>query len=200
MTGVVGEDEMSYMGNTGNPNVGVKQGEVAPPLNETTGAGPLMNVSQAGSGAGASGVYSAPRRVPARFRGLEKYGFWLIVVAAIAALLVLLKFVLGPTINGVVSGAYMAAFVGALTLMNLSRPSQWANSALGRRVFPVLHAPDNDLWRLAGVNAGLTFVFATAFGILAAFIGPFIAGLLVFGGLIALGVFYNRARRVIINP
>lgn len=178
-----------------NPNVGVKP-DVAPEIHETTGAGPLATISPT---SGASS-YAPPRRVPARFRGMERAGFWVIVVAALVVLLVLMGFVLKPVIGGVITGAYIGFFVGGLTLMNLRRPSGWANTILGRRIFPVLSAQDADLWRLAGVNAGLTFVFATAFTILSAFLGALLSGILVFGGLVALGIFYNRARGVIIQP
>ena len=96
----------------------------------------------------------------------------------------------------------MSAFVGFLTLLNLQRPSGWANAVMGRKVFPVLRsATDDEVWRLAGVNAALTFVFSFAFQVLSAtFLGPFFAGLIVFLGLVVLGVFYNRARKVVIRP
>ncbi len=183
---------MSY---SRNPDVDVKQ-NVAPEIRETTGAGPLTTISPAASGPS----YAPPRRVPARFRGMERAGFWVIVMAALVVLLLLMGFVLKPVIGGVITGAYLGFFVGGLTLMNLRRPSGWANTILGRRIFPVVETQDADLWRLAGVNAGLTFVFATAFTILSAFLGALLSGILVFGGLVALGIFYNRARRVIINP
>lgn len=183
---------MSY---SRNPNVGVKQ-DSPPEILETTGAGPLTTTNPAAGGS----TYAPPRRVPARFKGLERAGFWVIVMAALVVLLVLMGFVLKPVVGGVITGGYLGFFVGGLTLMNLRRPSGWANSILGRRVFPVINAADGDLWRLAGVNASLTFVFATAFTILSAFLGALLSGILVFGGLVALGIFYNRARRVIINP
>ena len=133
---------------------------------------------------------------------MERIGFWLLVVAAIAVLFLLAGWLLPPVVGALVTGVYMGAFVGFLTLLNLRRPSGWANSVLGRRVFPVLRAAgDDEIWRLAGVNAALTFVFAFAFRVLSAtFLGPFFAGLVVFIGLVVLGVFYNRARKVVIKP
>lgn len=143
--------------------------------------------------------YAPPRRVPARFK-LERVGFWVIAAAAALFLLAVLGFVLKPVVGGIITGAWLAAFVSMLTMLNLPRPSRWANTVLGRRVFPVLNADDRDLWRMAGVNAGLTFVFGFAFEVVSFFIGGFLGGLLVFGGIVALGIFYNRARKVIINP
>lgn len=183
------------MNYTRKPDVDVKQG-AAPEIRETSGAGPLTTIGPAPSGPS----YAPPRRVPARFRGLERAGFWVIVMAALLVLLLLTGFVLRPVIGGVITGAYMGFFVGGLTLMNLRRSSGWANTILGRRVFPVVAAQDADLWRLAGVNAGLTFAFSTAFSILSAFLGPLLGGILVFAGLVALGVFYNRVRGVVIKP
>jgi hypothetical protein len=137
--------------------------------------------------------------VPARSR-LERIGFWVIVAAAAALLLLLLGVILPPVLGGFITGAYMSLFVGGLTLLNLPRPSGWANTVLGRKVFPVLNAVDNDVWRLAGVNAGMAFVFAFSFSVVAHFLGSFLAGILVFGGLVAAGIFYNRARKVVIRP
>lgn len=180
---------MSY---TRNPNVGVKT-DVPVDIPDATGAGPLMADPSAGS-------YNArPRRVPARFK-LERVGFWVIVAAAALLLLVALGFILKPVVGGIITGAWLAAFVGMLTLLNLPRPSRWGNTVLGRRVFPVVNADDRELWRMAGVNAGLTFVFGFAYEVVGFFLGGFLAGLIVFGGLVALGIFYNRARKVIINP
>ncbi|HEY0071567.1 MAG TPA: hypothetical protein VGE04_16500 [Chloroflexia bacterium] len=184
---------MSY---TRNPSVGVRP-EAPPDMPETTGGGPLVAADpNAGS---YNTTYAAPRRVPARFK-LERFGFWVIAAAATLLLLVVLGFVLKPVIGGIITGAWLAAFVGMLTMLNLPRPSNWANTVLGRRVFPVIHANDGELWRMAGVNAGLTFVFGFAFEVVAFFLGGFLGGLVVFGGLVALGIFYNRARKVIINP
>jgi hypothetical protein len=167
--------------------------QAAPDLRENTGAGPLTPVGQ-------SQAYGyRTRRVSARGR-LEKIGFWIVVVAALALLLLLAGFLLPPIIGGIVTGFYTGAFVGLLTLMNLSRPSAWGNSLLGRKVFPVLNAPDNDVWRLAGINALLVFTFVFVFSLVAHFINPFFSGLVVFGALVAAGVFYSRARKVIIRP
>lgn len=164
-----------------------------PNINEPMQGGPITT-----SGPTPAYRYSA-RRSPARSR-LEKLGFWVVVVAALLVLLVLVGFILPPIVGGLVAGFYTSLFVGALTLMNLARPSGWANSILGRRVFPVLRADDAEVWKLAGVNAALVFVFTFFFQLLATFLGGFLAGLVVFGGLIALGIFYNRARKVVIKP
>ncbi len=184
---------MSY---TRDANVGVKPGAPAD-LPETAGGGPLVSADpSAGSYAN---TYAPPRRVPARFK-LERVGFWVIAAAAAIFILVALGFILKPVVGGIITGAWLAAFVGMLTMLNLPRPSQWANTVLGRRVFPVLNADDRELRRMAAVNAGLTFVFGFAFEVVAFFLGGFLGGLLVFGGIVALGIFYNRARKVIINP
>jgi hypothetical protein len=72
---------------------------------------------------------------------------------------------------------------------------------MGRKVFPVLRAPEGEILRLAGVNAALTFIFAFFFSVIATLLhSTLLAGLIVFGGLIVAGVFYNRARKVIITP
>ncbi len=176
-------------------NVGVQQPQ--PDLCENTQAGPLTTTTNPGPGA-ATHQYAA-RKVSIRSR-LEKAGSWVVVAAALAVLLVLMGFVLPPVVGGIITGGYIALFAAALTLMNLSRPSRWANSLMGRRAFPVLRAPDGDIWRLARVNGALTFVFVFFFTVIASFLGSFLAGLIVFGGLIAAGVFYSRAQRVIIKP
>ena len=133
---------------------------------------------------------------------LEQVGFTVIVIAAIVLLVVLAGFILPPLIGGIISATYIAAFVAFLTLLNLKTPSRWGNAVLGRRVFPVLSAgQDSDVWRLAGVNAVLVFAFSFFYHVLAAtLVGPFLAGLLVFGGLVGAGIFYNRARKVIVKP
>ena len=179
---------------TREQNVGVKQ---SPPqvIEHEQSGGPLTNANGNRGGA----PYSRPRTVPARSR-LERVGFWVIVAAAAALLLLLLGVILPPVLGGFITGAYMGLFVGGLTLLNLPRPSGWANTVLGRKVFPVLNAVDNDVWRLAGVNAGMAFLFAFFFSVVAHFLGSFLAGILVFGGLIAAGIFYNRARKVVIRP
>ncbi len=161
-------------------------------VRENAGGGPLANAAPAG-------YRRNVQHVPARSR-LERVGFWVVVVAALALLLLLLGWILPPLVGGLVTGTYMGLFVGGLTLLNLRRPSGWANSVMGRRVFPVLQASDGDNWRLAGVDAALTLVFAFFFHVIAAILGPLLAGLIVFGGLAALGIFYNRARKVIIRP
>ena len=104
--------------------------------------------------------------------------------------------------RGIITATYIGAFVAFLTLLNLRTPSKWGNAVLGRRVFPVLSAgQDSDVWKLAGVNAVLVFCFAFFYQVLAAtLVGPFLAGILVFGGLVGAGIFYNRARKVIVKP
>jgi hypothetical protein len=127
-------------------------------------------------------------------------GFWVIAAAAAVLVLLALAFIVKPVVGGIITGVWLAAFVGMLTLLNLPRPSRWANTVLGRRVFPVLNANDGDLWRMAAVNSGLTFVFGFTYEVVATILGGFLGGLLVFGGIVALGIFYNRIRKVIINP
>ena len=133
---------------------------------------------------------------------MERIGFWVIAIAALVVLVVLAGVILPPLVGGLISATYISAFVAFLTLMNLKRPSGWANAVLGRRVFPVLAAgQDGDVWRLAGVNGLLVFLFAFFYQVIAAtFIGPLFAGVIVFSGLAALGIFYNRARKVVIKP
>jgi hypothetical protein len=133
---------------------------------------------------------------------LEQIGFGVIVVAALVLLVVLAGVILPPLIGGIISATYIAGFVAFLTLLNLKLPSKWGNAVLGRRVFPVLSAgQDSDVWRLAGVNAVLVFCFAFFYHVLTAIlIGPFFAGLLVFGGLVGAGIFYNRVRKVVVKP
>lgn len=165
----------------------------APDLRENTGAGPLNPIAEA------QPYGYRTRRVPARAR-LERIGFWIVVVAAIALLLVLSGVLLPKIIGGIMTGFYTGAFVGLLTLLNLTRPSAWGNSLLGRKVFPVFSAPDKDVIRLAGVNAFLVFFFMFVFSLAAAFIGPFFSGLIVFGLIAAAAVFYSRVRTVVIKP
>ena len=169
--------------------VGTKQ---VPPVIDQNVGGPLSVQPDSAS-------RGQVRHVPARSR-MEKIGFWVIVVAAMALLLVLLGVLLPPIFGGIATGLYTALFVGSLTLMNLSRPSVWANSLLGRRVFPVLRASEGEILRLSGVNAALTFVFAFFFHVVASVLGSFLAGIIVLGGLVAAGVFYSRARKVIVKP
>lgn len=183
---------MSYSRET---KVGV--GPAPNTLNETI-PGPLAtaNDTQAYRQNRPAGTVAVPRT------RMERIGFWLLVVAALAVLFLLAGWLLPPLVGAIVTGVYMSTFVGFLTLLNLQRPSGWANSVLGRRMFPVLRAAgDDEIWRLAGVNAALTFVFSFAFHVLSAtFLGPFFAGLIVFIGIVVLGVFYNRARKVVIKP
>lgn len=140
------------------------------------------------------------RSVPAPRSRLERIGFWIIVAAAVAVLLLLLGVLLPPIMGGLVTGFYTGLFAATLTLLNTQRASGWANAVLGRQVFPVLRAPHGDIWRLALVNGGLMFTFAFLFHVLAHFIGPFFTGFLVFAALVGAGVFYSRARKVIIKP
>ena len=171
-------------------------------LNENLGGGPLVAPSETPQYQSQASAYStAAGQIKPRTK-LERFGFWVIVVAALALILVLAGVILPPIVGGLITAFYVSAFVGFLTLMNLSKPSGWANAVLGRRVFPVLKpGQDSEVWRLAGVNAALVFVFTFFYQLIAStFIGPFIAGLLVFGALVALGIFYNRVRRVVIKP
>jgi hypothetical protein len=173
-------------------------------LNENLGGGPLVaptETPQSQSQSQSSAYSAAAGQIKPRTR-IERIGFWVIVVAALALILVLAGVILPPIVGGLITAVYVSAFVGFLTLLNLSKPSGWANSVLGRRVFPVLKsAPDTEVWRLAQVNAALTFVFAFFYQLIAStFIGPFIGGILVIGVLVGLGIFYNRARRVVIKP
>lgn len=132
---------------------------------------------------------------------VERIGFWAIAIAAIAIILVLAGFLIPPLVGGLISATYISAFVGFLTLMNLRRPSGWANAVLGRRVFPVLSAgQDSEVWRLAGVNAVLVFLFSFFYSVISTFFGGFLGGIIVFIGLVFLGIFYNRARRVVVKP
>lgn len=180
-----------------------KVGVGTPPnrVNGTMPGGPLAPTQdQTSYGTGSKTGSNAAGAVKPR-SALERVGFWVIAVAALVVLVVLAGIVLPPLVGGLVSATYISSFVAFLTLMNLRRPSGWANSVLGRRVFPVLAAgQDSDVWRLAGVNAILVFLFSFFYSVLANFIGPFFGGIVVFFGLIALGIFYNRARKVVIKP
>ncbi len=131
---------------------------------------------------------------------LEKVGYWIIVVAAMALLLVLLGVFLPPLISGVFTAFFAGLFVSLLILMNIPRPAGWGNTLLGRKVFPVLRAPDSDIWRLAGINGLLVFFFTVVFHVIANFIGPFFGGVIVFAAIIAAALFYNRIRSVVIKP
>jgi hypothetical protein len=183
-----------------------KVGVGTPPsrMNNPIPGGPLVatqepadynNTSSTTAGAKAANVVR-PRTK------LEQIGFTVIVISAIVLLVVLAGFILPPLIGGIITATYVSAFVAFLTLLNLRTPSKWGNAVLGRRVFPVLSAgQDSDVWKLAGVNAVLVFCFTFFYQVLAAtLVGPFLAGILVFGGLVGAGVFYNRARKVIVKP
>jgi hypothetical protein len=149
----------------------------------------------------------APRRVgrfqmPSLKRGkVEQIGFLVIVAAALVVLVLGAGVIIPRVMGGFITALYTSLFVAMLTLANLRRPSGWANSLMGRQVFPVLNAGgDGQIWRLALVNSILVFIFAFAFDVLASFITAFFAGIVVFGGLIAAAIFYNRARSVIQRP
>jgi hypothetical protein len=183
---------MSYSRET---KVGV--GPAPQKISDNLGGGPVANSN------GASTYQTRPSASGLKPRSrIERIGFWLIVLAALVVVLVLSGIILPPVVGGIITGGYMAFFVGALTLLNLRRPSGWANSVMGRRVFPVLsNSSDNEIWRLAGVNAALVFFFSFIYHVLAStFVGGFLAGLIVIIAFVALGIFYNRARRVVIKP
>jgi hypothetical protein len=184
---------MSYSRET---KVGV--GSAPQRIDETLGGGPVVNMNEtpAHQFSEAAASQLKPRTK------MERIGFWLIVVAAIAVVIVLSGVILPPIVGGVISAAYLSFFVAMLTLLNLKRPAGYANAVLGRRVFPVISsATDDEVYRLAGVNAALLFAFAFVYQVLAStFIGGFLAGLIVIILFVALGVFYNRARKVVVKP
>src|SRR5438105_14542383 len=108
-------------------------------LSENTGAGPLAPAT-------AKPTFSySPPNMSMRSR-LERVGYWIMVVAALAVLLALVGVFLPRFVGGMITGFYIGVFVGLLTLLNLSRPAGWGNALLGRRIFPVLRAPDSALW------------------------------------------------------
>jgi hypothetical protein len=180
-----------------NPDTGVR--EASPRMNDTSFAGPLAPQPQPQAQSGRQYSFNVRRWMAGRTT-LERIGFWIIVLAASALLLLVLGAILPPILGAAINAFYISLFVGMLTLMNLPRSSRWANALLGRRLFPVLKGSEIELWRLAGVNTGLAFVFVFFYSLLAYFIGGLLSGLLVFGGLVAAGVFYNHARKVIIKP
>ncbi len=186
-----------------NPDVGVREARPGVNVNQPGMAGPLtaqaQSQSQYQSQPGRQYSFNV-RRWTAGRTTLERIGFWVIVLAAGALLLLLLGVLLPPILGAATTALYVALFVGMVTLMNLPRPSGWANAVLGRRLFPVLRATEAELWRLALVNSATVFVFTFFYGLLAHFIGGFLAGLIAFAGLGLAGVFYNRARKVIIKP
>ena len=183
---------MSY---TRETKVGV--GPAPQKINENLGGGPVANPTEPSS----YQYKQAASQLKPRTK-MERIGFWIVVLAALVLVLVLSGVILPPLVGGIITAGYMAFFVGALTLLNLKQPAGWANAVLGRRVFPVMsNTNDNEVWRLAGVNAGLVFFFSFVYQVLAStFIGGFLAGIIVILGFIALGVFYNRARKVVIKP
>ena len=131
---------------------------------------------------------------------MERIGFWLIVLAAMVVVLVLSGIILPPVVGGIITGVYVvlrgrahaAKFEAAVRLGELRC---WAAR------FPVLsNSSDSEVWRLAGVNAALVFFFAFIYHVLAStFMGGFLAGLIVVIAFAALGIFYNRARKVVIQ-
>lgn len=157
-------------------------------------SGPIITVEDPVSGK--SSLSSMARRLPARSR-LESIAY-LVIGLAIVVLVIL--FIVPSLFSAVTTAFYTSLFVAMLTLSNLRRPSGWANTVLGRKVFPVLHTGDREIWKLAVVNSVLVFVFAFAFTLLARYLSPLFAGMVVFGGIIALGIFWGRARRVISGP
>ncbi len=157
--------------------------------------GPIISIEDASAGKPqASGM---ARRLPVPRSRLESIAFWVI---GLAVVVLAILFVVPTLFSAVTTGFYTALFVAMLTLSNLRKPSGWANAILGRKVFPVLTSGDSEIWKLAVINAMLVFVFAFSFNLLARYLGAFFAGIIVFGGLIALGVFWGRARRVISRP
>src|SRR6476469_91005 len=150
-------------------------------VNNTMPGGPLVSTQEpppynSTTSAGAKAVNAVKPRT-----AMERIGFWAIAIAAIVLILVLSGFILPPIVGGLISATYISGFVGFLTLMNLSKPSGWANAVLGRRVFPVLAAgQDSDVMRLAGVNATLVFLFSFFYSVVATFLGGFLGGLGIF--------------------
>lgn len=180
---------MSFMRN--QPTTGQK------PQAERTRGGPLVTMEDAHAGAPKPQASSFSRRIPVPRSRLESIAFWVI---GLAVVMLVLFFVVPSLLGALITGFYMSLFVGLLTLSNLRKPSGWANTVLGRNVFPVLSSGDGEIWKLAVVNSLLVFVFSFFFTILSRYLGTLLGGMIVFGGLIALGVFYSRARRVISGP
>ena len=157
--------------------------------------GPLVTIEEQQAGKPQTSGFA--RRISAPRSRLESIAFWII---GLAVAVVVLLFIVPSLFGAFATALYTSVFVGLLTLSNLRRPSGWANTILGRKVFPVLHTADGEIWKLAVVNAMLVFVFAFSFDLLSRYLTPLFAGIVVFGGLIALGVFWGRARRVISGP
>ncbi len=160
--------------------------------------GPIVTVEDA-TNVGKPKVQASgfARRLPVPRSRLESIAYWVI---GLAVVVLALLFVVPSLFSAITTGFYTSLFVGVLTLSNLRKPSGWANTVLGRKVFPVISSSDSEIWKLAVVNAMLVFIFAFSFNLLALYLTPFFAGMIVFGGLIALGIFYSRARRVISGP
>ncbi|MFL5732019.1 MAG: hypothetical protein ACJ78Q_02365, partial [Chloroflexia bacterium] len=95
------------------PNQQEASPKPAPNFAETTGAGPLAQTP--GSATYSPNVTSTGR--PQRRARMEQIGFWVVVVAALALLLVVLNVFLPRFISGAVLGFDIAAFVGLLTLL-----------------------------------------------------------------------------------
>src|SRR4051812_46256014 len=102
---------MSYVR---DPKVSVQQ-QAPPEIREVPQAGTISTYTP-----GATYSRYATKRVPARTR-LEKAGFSLIVIAALALLFVLAGVILPPLFSGLIAGTFTAGFVGMLTLLNLPR-------------------------------------------------------------------------------
>ena len=156
--------------------------------------GPIITIEEQQQGK--RQPFGIPRHLPARSK-LESIAFWIIGVAAVVLVLL---FVVPSLFNAVTAAFYTSLFVLLLTLSNLQHPSGWANTILGRKVFPVIHTGDLEIWKLAVVNSALVFVFAFMFELLSRYLGAFLSGIVVFGGLVALGVFFSRARNAINRP
>ncbi len=124
---------------------------------ERTRGGPIITVEEPVSGK--PSISGMARRLPARTK-LESIAY-LVIGLAIVVLVVL--FIVPSLFSAVTTAFYTSLFVAMLTLSNLRRPSGWANTILGRKVFPVLHTGDGEIWKLAVVNSVLVFVFAFAF-------------------------------------
>ena len=184
-----------------------KVGVGTPPnrVNGTMPGGPLATTQDATDySTGGSTASSAASKVAGVVKprsAMERIGFWVIAVAALGVLLVLAGVILPPVVGGLISATFISGFVAFLTLMNLQKPSGWANAVLGRRVFPVLAAgQDSDIRRLALVNGVLVFLFSFLYSVMARILDPFFGGIVVFIILVALGIFYNRVRKVVIRP
>jgi len=172
-----------------------QSGSAQPAQAERVNDGPIITVED-GTGGGKPQL-GGLRRLSAPRSRLENIAFWVIGVAIVVAVVLFIV----PSLAGAITTAiFMSLFVAFLTLANLNRPSGWANGILGRSVFPVLHTTDAEIRKLTIVNSALVFIFSFTFELLARYITPFFAGIVVFGALIALGVFWGRARNVVNGP